>query len=142
MGTTHKPYYRHVRAVIRRYPGYCEQLAEMTAKRGDDMPARSPGKISRPTERLALLSLPDAEAQREYDAVRKAISFTERMKTGAERLEVIRLKYWRKRPGDLYEAARAINYGYQQTWRFHAEFEQLVAAFLKMENQRAETMLY
>lgn len=126
----HKSYYRQVRAVIRRYPLYCMQLEEMRSRKGDGVPGRSPGAISRPTERLALMELPDEQSRKEYDAVRRAILKTERMDTGAARLRVIRAKYWEARRADLNTAARLIHYSPQQTWRFHTDFERLVAFYL------------
>ena len=126
----HKTFYKHVRAVIRRYPHYCARLLEMQSASGDGVPARSPGRVSRPTERLALLELPEEDQRKEYDAVRRAIQITERMDTGAARLKVIAVKYWNAQRGDLYTAARLIHYSPQQTWRFHTDFEQLVARFL------------
>lgn len=126
----HKPYYRDVRGAIRRYPYYCERLAQMKASRSGEGVAVSSGMISKPTERLALITLPTERQEAEYNAVRKALAITRAMPTGEARLRLIRLKYWERERYDLEAAARAINYSHQQTWRFHVEFEQLVARFL------------
>lgn len=126
----HKTYYRRVRAVIRKYPFYCAVLEEMKSSKGDGVPARSVGAVSRPTERLALIELPNPAQRAEYAAVKKAIEHTKKQPTGAARLRVISAKYWEPIKADLHTAARLIHYSPQQTWRFHADFEQLVAFYL------------
>lgn len=126
----HKPYYRDVRGAIRRYPLYCERLEESRSNTQGMGVAVTTGTISKPTERLALLELPTERERAEYDAVKRAIEITKALPTGRSRLEVIRLKYWTRTRYDLITAAMAIHYSPQQTWRFHVDFEQLVARFL------------
>lgn len=126
----HKAYYKQVRGMIRRYPSYAAALAELRSRKSDGSAARSPGRVSRPTEWQALTQLPDPVAQAEFDAVQRAIDTTRRMTTGAARLDVIRVKYWSgNRDRDLFAAAAAIHYSHNQTWRFHTDFEQLVARY-------------
>ena len=137
----HRPYYKAVRRAIRLYPKRAAMIEELKAQHGDGVPARSPGRVSRPTEHLALLTLKDEQAQAEYDAVKTAIERTRQMETGAARLKVIAVKYWRAAPGDLAAAAAEIHYSEQQTWRFHVEFEQLVARLLNMEIDDGENVI-
>ena len=73
-----------------------------------------------PVERAVVDRLTDKE-QRRYDAVRAAISETERMKHGHQRMELIDRVYW-KRSHTLYGAAMCVGVSDRTGQRWNAEF--------------------
>lgn len=79
------------------------------------------------TEDIAIRELPKIN-QREYDAVRKAIEKTEKLPTGAERLQLIDLVFFR-RTHTLDGAAMQIHCSYRTARRYHADFIVLVAGY-------------
>ena len=78
------------------------------------------GTNSNPVERAVVDRLTDKE-QRRYDAVRDAISETERMKHGHQRMELIDRVYW-KRSHTLYGAAMCVGVSDRTGQRWNAEF--------------------
>ena len=83
-----------------------------------------------PVERAVVDRLIDKE-QRRYDAVRAAISETERMKHGHQRMELIDRVYW-KRSHTLYGAAMVCNIGEATAKRWNGRFVRLVAEKLNL----------
>ena len=64
--------------------------------------------------------------QKEYDAVRQAIETTHRMPTGAARLRIIELVYW-KGTHTVEGAAMKAGYSTDRGKQMHGEFVRLVA---------------
>ncbi len=117
----------YVKDMIRRYPELSEQYAELhntSAVASYGAGGRS-GGVSRATEGIAIRELP-SNAQREYEAVRRAIELTERYRNGRDRLTVIRMVLWDEQC-TLEGAALMIPCGWRTAARWHGEFIRLVA---------------
>lgn len=84
------------------------------------------GGVSRGAEDIAVRELPTT-AQREYEAVRRAIEQTERYSNGRQRLAIIKMVLWDKRY-TLEGAALQIPCGIATAKRYHGEFICLVAS--------------
>lgn len=127
-----KPRYRwwgYVKNVIRDYKMLNEEyraLHEQSITANiSGMPCG--GGPSRGTENIALRELPKPK-QLEYEAVKSAIAYTQRMKTGPERLKMIDLVFWKK-SHTLSGAAMAINISYDTAIDYHGDFIMLTAYF-------------
>ena len=83
-----------------------------------------------PVERAVVDRLTDKE-QRRYDAVRAAISETEVMKHGRQRMELIDRVYW-KRSHTLYGAAMCALVSERTAKRWSAEFVRTVEKYLDL----------
>ena len=83
-----------------------------------------------PVKRAVVDRLTDKE-QRRYDAVRAAISATETMKHGHQRMELIDRVYW-KRSHTLYGAAMCVPVSERTAHTWHAEFIRLVEKYLDL----------
>ena len=79
---------------------------------------------SRVTEKTSLRQLTPAK-QANFDAVRKAIEQTKKLRTGAERLQTIDLVFW-KQSHTLDGAAYKLGYSYDNCKRSHRDFIRLV----------------
>lgn len=130
-----KPRYQwwgYVKNIIRSYPRLKEEydgLHEQSVTANmSGMPGS--GEVSRGTENIAIRELPKAK-QAEYDAVRKAIAITERMRTGADRIELINLVYW-KQSHTLHGAAMAVNISYETAVEYHRDFIKISAYFREL----------
>lgn len=119
----------YVKGMIRRYPQlkleYSEMHRQSTAASYSGMPGS--GNVGRAVEEVALRELP-ATRQREYEAVRRAIAATERMKSSRDRLKIIDLVFW-KRTHTLEGAALTIPCHYNTAQKYHSEFIILTATF-------------
>ena len=117
----------YVKGMIRNYPALSEKYKDlheqsMTANYSG-MPRG--GDVSRSVEDIAGRELPFTQ-QREYEAVRLAISQTERYPNGQARLCVIRLVFW-DRSHTLEGAALMVPCHYKTAQKWHNEFIRLVA---------------
>ena len=117
----------YVKGMIRNYPALSEKYKDlheqsMTANYSG-MPRG--GDASRSVEEITVRELPFTQ-QREYEAVRLAISKTERYPNGRDRLYVIRLVFW-DRSHTLEGAALQVPCGIATAKRWHGEFIMLVA---------------
>lgn len=83
-----------------------------------------------PVERAVVDRLTDKE-QRRYDAVRAAISETEVMKHGRQRMELIDRVYW-KCSHTLYGAAMCVPVSERTAHTWNAEFIRLVEKYLDL----------
>lgn len=130
-----KPRYRwwgYVRNVIRAYPELRRQYEDLhsisiTASYGGMEGGRGSG-VSDPTMRAAILQLPKQE-QREFEAVNAAVWVTSRYPNGKQRMEIIRLVYW-KRSHTVDGAGEVVGYKEAQARRIHNAFVVLVAEYL------------
>lgn len=118
----------YVKSVIRSYPdlkGRYEMLkdpslsAPLTGLPGSH-------RISSPTEQAALRQL-NPTAQRELDAVEKAIRETKALNDGEERLRLIYLTYWKRGRLQFEEAARRIYVSKRTALYWHGDFVRAVA---------------
>ena len=126
---TRYDWWPYVKGMIRRYPALAEQYRDlhspsMTADYSG-IP-RGHGE-NRSLETLAIRELPGTK-QREYEAVRRAVAATERMRNGGDRLRVIRLVLW-DRSHTLAGAALEIPCHYKTAQAWHSDFIRLVAAY-------------
>lgn len=87
------------------------------------------GGGERPTERAAGRTLTGWQ-QREYDAVCRAVSVTERMPDGQLRVRLIRTMYWGTRRYTLPGAAMVCHVSERTAQRWHGEFIRLAASYL------------
>jgi hypothetical protein len=115
--------------MIRSYPDLkkeYQQLHEQTVTASiSGMPGS--GGAARKTEDIAIKELPRSK-QIEYDAVRRAIEVTGMLKTGAARLRIVDMVFWRQ-SHTLDGAALAVNYSYDSAKIFHGDFIMTVAYF-------------
>lgn len=130
-----KPRYKwwgYIKNVIRAYPGLkreYESLHEQSVTANTSgMPGG--GDVSRGTENIALRELPGPQ-QAEYEAVRKAVAVTEQMRTGADRLTLMNLVFW-KQSHTLQGAAMAVNVSYDTAIDYHGDFIMTVAYFREL----------
>ena len=125
-----KPRYKwwsYIKAVIRDYPQLCKEQAvlhsqSVTANYSGMQGGTEP---SRGTEVIAVRELPGT-AQREYEAVRRAIAITERYRNGQDRLNVVRLVLW-DRSHTLEGAALCVPVSYDTAQNWQCDFIHLVA---------------
>lgn len=119
----------YVKGMIRRYPELKAEYADLhrqsVTPNYSGMPAS--GSAGRATEDVAIRELPTTK-QREYEAVRRAIAATERMKSSVDRLKVIDLVFW-KRSHTLEGAALMVPCSYDTAQNYHADFIKLVAKY-------------
>lgn len=119
----------YVKDMIRRYPALREQYRDLHSPSvtADYSGVPRAGGESRVLEALAIRELPST-AQREYEAVRRAIATTERYRNGRERLKVIRLVLW-DRSHTLEGAALMVPCSARHAKEWHGDFIRLVASY-------------
>lgn len=127
-----KPRYKwwgYVKNVIRAYPGLKQEYEELHKQSVTANMSGMPGGggVSRGTEEIAIRELSKPK-QMEYDAVRKAIEATERMRTGQDRMKLMSLVFW-KQSHTLQGAAMAVNVSYDTAIDYHGDFIMMVAFF-------------
>ena len=125
-------WWEYTKRIIRSYPALCRKAESV-----GDIPCTpaygaSGGHSSggSPVERAVVDRLTDKE-QRRYDAVRAAISATETMKHGHQRMELIDRVYW-KRSHTLYGAAMCALVSERTAKRWSAEFVRTVEKYLDL----------
>lgn len=118
----------YVKGMIRRYPSLKEEYADLHRQSVTQSYTGMPGGggSGRTVEEIALRELPTTK-QREYEAVRRAVAATERMKNSCDRLKVIDLVFW-KQTHTLEGAAMMIPCSYRTARRYHEDFIKLVAS--------------
>lgn len=128
MSTPRYDWWGYAKGMIRRYPSLAEARREGLPSAGVSAATPVPGQgdISRPAEVLALR--PASTADRECEAVRRAIATTRRMHSGDERLRLIELVFWH-RTHTLEGAAQCCHVSYRLAARWHGEFVRLVASY-------------
>lgn len=121
-------WWSYVKDMIRRYPDlkrrYIELHSVSLSAPINGMPRG--GRVSKPTEGAALRALPNTD-QREYDAVRRALSTTKRAKNGADQLRLIKLVFWEGYT--ISQAATKMHYGERTAREWHRMFIRLVAKY-------------
>ena len=117
----------YVKGMIRRYPALAEDCAALRSPSvtADYSGMPKAGGASRTVEDLTVRELPGT-AQREYEAVRRAVERTARYPNGRDRLLVVRLVFW-DRSHSLEGAALAVPCSIRTARRYHTAFIMLVA---------------
>ena len=120
-------WWSYVKDMIRRYPSLKAEYADLhTQSVTANYSGMSGGSgAGRAVEEIVLRELPTTR-QREYEAVRRAILITERMRSSRDRLKIIDLVFW-KRTYTLEGAALLIPCHYNTAQRYHEAFIELVA---------------
>ena len=119
----------YVKGMIRRYPELKADYADLHRQSltADYSGMPKSGGPSRTAEAVAIRELPCAR-QREFEAVRRAVEATERMRGGVDRLKIINLVFW-KRSHTLEGAALTIPCHYKTAQKWHRDFIELVAKY-------------
>ena len=127
MSKTRYDWWGYVKGMIRRYPALKAEYADLRTQTVTPNYSGMPGGsgAGRAVEEVALRELPTT-AQREYEAVRRAIQVTERMKSSRDRLKIIDLVFWKK-THTLEGAALVIPCSYRTARRYHEAFIEFVA---------------
>ena len=128
MSNTRYDWWPYVKGMIRRYPELKRRYIELHRVSLSAPITGMPhgGRVSKPTEIAALRDLPPTQ-QREYDAVRRALSTTKRAKNGADRLRLIELVFWEGYT--ISQAATKMHYGERTAREWHRMFIRLVAKY-------------
>lgn len=121
MSTPRYDWWPYVKGMIRRYPELCLKEAALhdTAITANISGMPGGGKRTDKTADAALRELPKVN-QRELEAVRAAIRTTESLHSGKERMELVKLYYW-KRSHTLFGAANAIHVSEKTALRWNRE---------------------
>lgn len=119
--------------IIRRYPQHCRDEALLRAVNvtASFEGGRFGHSVSRTTENVATKELPP-EAQRELDAVCRAISTTMRYRNGIDRIKLIDLMYWQKRERSMYMAATLLHISHDTAKKWHSGFIELTDAYMRV----------
>lgn len=121
MSTPRYDWWPYVKGMIRRYPDLCLKEAALhdTAITANISGMPGGGKRTDKTADAALRTLPEVN-RREMDAVRAAIRTAESLPSGRERMELVKLYYW-KRSHTLFGAANAIHVSEKTALRWNRE---------------------
>lgn len=127
-----KPRYKwwgYVKAMIRAYPALMREYNDLHEQSVTANMSGVPGSgdVIRGTENVALRELPKPQ-QAEYDAVRQSILVTQQMRTGAERLKLIEMVFW-KNSHTLQGAAMVNHISYDTAIDYHGDFIMITAYF-------------
>ena len=109
--------------MIRRYPELCARQEELRRTKMSPNLTGMPGahgQTSDPVADAALRELPEIN-RRELEAVRQAIEETRALPNGEERLEMVKLVFWKK-THTLEGAAMTCHVSYITARRWHGEF--------------------
>ena len=124
-------WWEYTKRIIRSYPALCRKAESVVDTPCTPAYGASGGHSGgSPVERAVVDRLTDKE-QRRYDAVRAAISETEVMKHGHQRMELIDRVYW-KRSHTLYGAAMCALVSERTAKRWSAEFVRTVEKYLDL----------
>lgn len=126
-------WWEYTKRIIRSYPALsrkAESVGDMPCTPAYGTDGGHSGAAGNPVERAVVDRLTDKE-QRRYDAVRAAISETEVMKHGRQRMELIDRVYW-KRSHTLYGAAMCVPVSERTAHTWNAEFIRLVEKYLDL----------
>lgn len=122
MSTPRYDWWPYVKGMIRRYPELCRQETDLHTTAVTPNYGGAPGGHggrSDPVANAALRTLPEIN-RREMDAVRAAIRYIEGLPSGRERMELVKLYYW-KRSHTLVGAANAIHVSEKTALRWNRE---------------------
>ena len=128
MSTPRYDWWPYVKGMIRRYPELCRREADLHTTAVTPNYGGAPGGHggrSDPVANAALRSLPEVN-RRELEAVRAAIRHIEGLCSSKERMELVKLYYW-KRSHTLFGAAAAVHVSDRTALRWNREFVMQVA---------------
>lgn len=128
MSSPRYDWWPYVKGMIRRYPGLVEREKELHSTSLSPVLSGLPkpvNAVSDPTGSAAIRELPEIN-RKELMAVREAIEETQAMKTGKERLKMIRLVFW-DRSHTVTGAAIQIPCSDRTAREWHRDFIYLVA---------------
>lgn len=117
-----------VRHMIRMYPSLHSELRDLRQQNTTAQISGMPGGggSARALENVALQQLP-GDNQQIHDAVDAAVDGYRLRKDGKERLQLIRLMYWVKKPMPMASAAMNLHIAEATAKRWHGEFVRTVA---------------
>lgn len=117
-----------VRSMIRWYPSLKRELDDLHQQKTTAALSGMPGGggSARSLENEALRRLP-RDRQQFYDAVHTTVEGYRTLRDGKERLQLIRLMYWGKKPVPMARAALQIHISESTAKRWHGEFVRSVA---------------
>lgn len=126
--------------MIRDYPGRAKDIKEIRQQKvtADTSGMPGGGGASRTTEGVAMRELPEKQAQREYEAVHKALTRTRARVDGKLRADVVKLTLWKGYT--IRGAATLLNTSDDTARRYRWQFIMLVGCcygFLTEEEYRA-----
>ena len=129
---TSKPRYKwwgYVKNMIRSYPDLVREYNDIHEQPITASISGMPGGggASRKTEDIAIKQLPRSK-QEEYEAVTRAVQVTRMLKTGADRMKIVELVFW-KQSHTLQGAAMKVNVSYDTAIDYHGDFIVLAAYF-------------
>lgn len=127
MSTPRYDWWPYVKGMIRRYPDLCLKEAALhdTSITANISGMPGSGKRTDKTADAALRTLPEVN-RRELEAVRAAICHVEGLHSGKERMELVKLYYW-KRSHTLFGAANVIHVSEKTALRWNRDFVMQVA---------------
>lgn len=131
MSKPRERWWGYVKNVLYAYPVFCAELRTIrgiSAVPMDSMP-RSRG-AKRTTENTALRGFSGQKAK-EYEAVERAISETERLPEGAEVMRLVELVFFKRRCS-LSAAADRCHVSYTTAVRWHGDFIRRVAKYMEL----------
>lgn len=128
-----KPRYKwwsHAKAIVRGYPALVQEYEYLHQQKvtPDYTGMPRPSEAGHTTEGIALRQLPACK-QREYDAVTLAIEKTKMIPSGADRIRLISMVYW-KNQRKLEDAAIQLHIHPQTAKNWHGDFVRLVGIFM------------
>ncbi len=128
-----KPRYRwwkFARNMIRDYPSLRKELEDIQQQSVVASMSGMPrgGGAGRSSEMAALRQLEDPDDQQCYEAVASAVEITRLRTDGQERLRLIELTYWIKKPMTIGKAAYKLHVSERTAQEWHRVFVRLVGA--------------
>ena len=123
-------WWEHIKKVIRSFPELKKEYEDLHRQSITSNLSGMPmgGSASRGTENIAIRELPKPKQIR-YTSVMNAIDATQRLRTGKDRLKLIRAAYWSNKKVTLAGAAYEIHVSYETAVNYHRDFVMLVAYF-------------
>lgn len=117
-----------VRQMIRMYPMLQNELRDLRSQNITAQISGMPGGggSSRTLESVALRTLP-RDRQQIYDAVHSVVEGYSLWQSGIERLQLIRLMYWGRKPVPMGSAALLLHISEATAKRWHGAFVRAVA---------------
>lgn len=121
------PWWSYAKSMAYRYPELCAKQKALHDTTITPAYGGTPGGGGRAdkTADAALRELPEVN-RRELEAVRAALTYISTQKNADERLQVIKLYYWRK-TNTLYGAAMKVGFHQQTVKKWNREFIQKIA---------------
>lgn len=114
--------------MIRDYPSLDYKMKELHQQNITANISGMPGGggNSRAVECIAMRQLPDADDQKAYEAVTKAVEITRLRPDGAIRLKMIELMYWKRKNLTAKAVAPALHISDATAKRWHGDFVRTV----------------